>query len=112
MVTNVNLPNQGQISNLPTGAVVETNAVFRSGSLIPVLAGPVPREIFPMIARICGEQEVISDGIAARDTGKIFTAFANDPLVTCSLCDAHKLFKEMCENTKEYLSMYDFSDEL
>ena len=109
LVTNVNLPNQGQIPNLPIGAVVETNAVFCSGSLTPVFAGPIPQEIYPLIARICGEQELISDGIAGRDLNKIFAAFANDPLVSCSLADARKLFTEMCKNTEKYLSMYDFS---
>ena len=57
LVTNVNLPNKGQIPNLPLEAVVETNAFFCSGSLTPVLAGPVPLEIYPLIARICGQQE-------------------------------------------------------
>lgn len=109
LVTNVNLPNQGQIPNLPLGAVVETNAVFCSGSVTPVMAGPVPREIYPLIARICGEQELLSEGIAQRDLRMIFAAFANDPLVTCSPGDARRLFQEMCEHTREYLSMYDFS---
>ena len=54
LVTNVNLPNRGQIPNLPLGAVVETNAVFRANSLDPVLAGPIPAPIYPLIARICG----------------------------------------------------------
>lgn len=111
LVTNVNLPNQGQIPNLPMGAVVETNAVFRAGSLTPVLAGPVPSEIYPLISRICGEQELVSEGIAIRDLNKIFAAFANDPLVTCSLADAKRLFMEMCKNTEKYLSMYDLSTE-
>lgn len=109
LVTNVNLPNQGQIPNLPIGAVVETNAVFCSGSLTPVFAGSIPQEIYPLIARICGEQELISDGIAGRDLNKIFAAFVNDPLVSCGLADARKLFAEMCKNTEKYLSMYDFS---
>lgn len=109
LVTNVNLPNRGQIPNLPLGAVVETNAVFRSGSLTPVLAGPVPREIYPLIARICGQQELLSEGIADRDLNAIFSLFANDPLTTCSLADARSLFAEMCANTKEYLTMYDLS---
>lgn len=109
LVTNVNLPNRGQIPNLPLGAVVETNAVFRAGSLTPVLAGPIPAEIYPLIARICGEQEMLSDGIAHRDVQKIFAAFANDPLMTCSLADARRLFEEMCENTKAYLTMYDLT---
>ncbi len=106
LVTNVNIPNRGQIPNLPIGAVVETNAVFRSGSLTPVFAGEVPAAIYPLVARVCAEQEVVSEGIAERDIEKIFMAFANDPLVTCGIKDARCLFDEMCENTKKYLTMY------
>lgn len=106
LVTNVNIPNVGQIPNLPLGAVVETNAVFRSDSVTPVFAGEIPKEIYPLVSRICGEQEAVSDAIAKRDVKAILAAFTNDPLVTCSLSDAEKLFYEMCENTKEYLTMY------
>ena len=108
LITNVNIPNRGQIPNLPIGAVVETNAIFRSDSLNPVFAGNVPEEIYPLVARVCAEQEMISDGIANRDVNKIFQAFSNDPLVTVNVTDAKKMFKEMCENTKEYLTMYDW----
>ena len=90
-------------------AVVETNAVFRANSLEPVQAGPIPEAISPLISRICAEQELVAEGIFERDLNKIFCAFSNDPLVTCGLEDAKKLFKEMCENTKEYLTMYDLS---
>lgn len=106
LVTNVNIPNRGQIPNLPLGAVVETNAIFRAGSLTPVFAGSIPMSIYPLIARVCGEQEILSDAIARRDVEAIFQAFANDPLVTCGIEDARKLFDEMCENTKAYLGMY------
>ena len=109
LVTNVNIPNQGQIPNLPIGAVVETNAVFRANSLNPVFAGAVPEAIYPLVARICAEQELVSKGIEERDLNKIFCAFANDPLVTCSLKEAQDLFREMCENTKDYLSEYDLT---
>lgn len=106
LVTNVNLPNMGQIPNLPMGAIVETNAVFRANSLTPVFAGPIPATIYPLISRVCAEQELVSEGIAERDLEKIFIAFANDPLVTCGMADARKLFDEMCQNTKKYLGMY------
>ncbi len=109
LVTNVNLPNVGQIPNLPIGAVVETNAVFRSGTVTPVMAGNIPQSIYPLVSRVCGEQEEISEAIAKRDVKRIFAAFANDPLVTCSFDDAKKLFLEMTENTKKYLTMYDFT---
>lgn len=106
LITNVNLPNRGQIPGLPLGAVVETNAVFRSGSVTPVLAGELPSSIYPLVARVCGEQERLSECLAKRDVEGIFQAFSNDPLVTCSLADARKLFDEMCRNTAEYLGSY------
>ncbi len=106
LVTNVNIPNVGQIPNLPIGAVVETNACFRLDELRPVQAGNVPNEIYPLIAKICAEQEAVSDAIASRDLQKIFNAFASDPLVTCSKADARKLFDEMVNNTKAYLTDY------
>lgn len=106
LVTNVNIPNAGQISNLPIGAVVETNAVFASDNVTPVFAGAIPSEIYPLVSRVCGEQEEVAAAIAERDLNRIFAAFVNDPLVTCTYDEAKVLFKKMVENTKEYLSMY------
>ena len=106
LVTNVNIPNVGQIPNLPLGAVVETHAIFRSDEVTPVFAGNIPTEIHSLVSRICAEQEAVFDGIKRRDLEAIFEAFASDPLVTCSLSDARKLFNEMVENTKEYLKDY------
>ena len=106
MVTNVNIPNVGQIPNLPLGAVVETNAIFRSDEVRPVMAGNIPNAIYSLIARICGEQEALNDAIAERNIDKIFDVFAGDPQMKISLTDARKLFDEMVENTKEYLTSY------
>ena len=108
-VTNVNIPNIGQIPNLPLGAVVETNAVFRDNSVTPVMDGEFPMEIYPLVARICAEQEAVSEGIANRDLKVIFNAFANDPLVTCTREEAKELFVEMVMNTKDYLDSYDLN---
>ena len=51
LVSNVNVPNRGQIPNLPLGAVVETNALFGMNRIEPVYAGSVPAPILPLIAR-------------------------------------------------------------
>ncbi len=106
LVTNVNIPNRGQIPNLPIGAVVETNAIFRTDEVSPVFAGEIPTSIYPLISRICAEQEAVSNAIAERDIEKIFNAFASDPLVTCDIDSARKMFDEMVENTKKYLTDY------
>ena len=109
LVTNVNLPNQGQIPNLPMGAVVETNAVFTCNTVTPVQAGDVPQQLMPLIGRICLEQEAVSAAIADRDVNAIFDCFASDPLTTCSLADARALFRQMVLATAKYLPDFDLS---
>jgi len=106
MITNVNLPNNGQITNLPKGAVVETNATFRSDSVVPVAAGDVPAEIYGLISRTVANQEMVVEAALTRNLDLAFAAFINDPLVNLGVEDARKLFDEMVENTKEYLKDY------
>ena len=105
-VTNVNIPNIGQIPNLPFGAVVETNAHFCADTVQPVLAGPLPASIYPLMTRICGIQEMISEAAAQRDMGLAFQAFALDPNMPLGLDDAKALFAAMRKNTAAYLTMY------
>jgi alpha-galactosidase len=88
------------------GAVVETNAIFRTDEVTPVMAGEIPVSIYPLVSKICSEQEAVSDAIAKRDIEAIFNAFVSDPLVSCSMADARKMFDEMVENTKAYLTDY------
>lgn len=106
LVTNVNIPNQGQIPNLPIGAVVETNACFRANSLNPVFAGNIPDSVYPLVSRVCGEQEKAAEAALAHDLDGVFNAFAADPNICLNIADARKLFDEMLDNTKKYLSMY------
>lgn len=105
-VTNVNLPNRGQIPNLPDDAIVETNAHFRAGTVRPVFAGLLPESIYPLVAPIVGEQEQVVDAALSHDLDKALRAFLSDPLVTIGMDDARALFTQMCRNTKDYLRMY------
>ena len=106
MITNVNLPNVGQIPNLPLGAVVETNAAFTADAVTPLCAGNLPEAIYPLVARISGEQQIITEACLKRDPELAFRAFANDPLVTVPTEQARELFDKMVENTKKYLTSY------
>ena len=106
LVTNVNLPNCGQISNLPLGVCVETNACFTTDAVSPVLSGDLPAPLYPMIARVAGVQETVVKAGLARDLELGFAAFLSDPLVRLSTHDARKLYDEMINNTKHYLTEY------
>jgi len=103
IITNVNLPNTGQISNLPIGAVVETNALFSHNSVRPVQAGNLPADVQSLVYRHVVNQETTLKGALSKDKELVFRAFANDPLVAISIQDAWKLFNEMLLCTKKYL---------
>ena len=104
LVSNVNIPNRGQIPNLPIGAVVETNAIFGFDRIEPVYAGPVPANILPLIARHVYNQENTLRAALDCDRKLGYTTFMNDPLMAAVMPDEGKqLFDDMLENQKKYL---------
>jgi alpha-galactosidase len=105
--TNVNMPNRGQIPNLPLGAVVETNAYFASDGVTPVMAGSIPHNVHCLMAQTVLNQECIVEAGLKKNPDLAFQALFKDPLVTLSLHDAKHLFDTMLKNTAAYLEGYD-----
>ena len=104
MVSNVNIPNRGQIPNLPLGAIVETNALFGYDRIEPVYAGPVPAPILPLVARHVHNQENALRAALTCDRTLGYNTFMNDPqMAAVSLEDGRKLFDDMLENQRAYL---------
>ena len=107
MLTNVNMPNSGQMEGIPFGCVVETNAYITSNSVSPVCAGRLPDDVQNLVIRHVLNQETILKAAMTKDKGLAFRAFVNDPLVNLSIKDAQDLFNQMLCNTKEYLPGWD-----
>ena len=103
LVTNVNIPNTGQIPNLPLGTIVETNALFRKDRVEPIMAGNIPNPIYGMVATHVSNQETIVEAGLSGNKKLAFSAFINDPLVTLPYAEAEALFEEMLNNTRKYL---------
>jgi alpha-galactosidase len=100
LVTNVNLPNRGQMPLFPEGAVVETNAVFSRDSVQPVITGGMPNPLRALVLQHVENQEGIVEAAFARDLEQAFRVFLNDPQVrTLSREDARALFKELTGKT-------------
>ncbi len=107
VVSNVNMPNLGQMPGLPMGAIVETNCVFTNGYVKPVTAKALPAGALALVRRASDNVDAVCEGIRERDLDKIFAAFMNQALCsTLSWEEGEALFKEMCENTREYLAPY------
>ena len=106
-VTNINMPNLGQVANNPLGAVVETNAFFSGDSVRPLFSGEIPTELNALIMRIIEEQEAIVDAALGGDYERAFVLFLNNPNVCLPVEQARELFDQMLYNTREYLPYYD-----
>ena len=104
MVSNVNIPNQGQIPNLPLGAVVETNALFGRDRISPVMAGNIPANILPLVAIHVHNHENTLRAALTCDRKLGLSTFMNDPqLYGVGLRDGKRLFDDMLENQCAYL---------
>ncbi len=107
VVSNVNLPNQGQMPGLPLGAIVETNCVFSNGVVRPVASRPLPEAVRSLVARNWANIDLACQGAMERDGKKLLASFQDQPLCGClTLQDGAELFRVMCENTWDYLSPY------
>ena len=107
LVTNVNLPNSGQMSQLPIGSIVETNCVFSHNNVSPVVSLPLPSGAVDWVQFNCQNIDNTFVGVKNRDLALLEQTFASQPLC-CHLSkqQSHQLFKQMCYNTQEYLQPY------
>ena len=106
VVSNVNLPNNGQIPNLPAGAVVETNAVFAKNSVRPVVAGPVSEQLRALILPHIENHDLILQAALRCDREPVVRAFLNDPNVKAKCTDetaVRALVDDMIADTAKYL---------
>ncbi|GHT56986.1 alpha-glucosidase/alpha-galactosidase [Spirochaetia bacterium] len=106
LVTNVNLPNQGQMPDLPRDTVVETNASFSRDSIQPLVSDGLPTDVRALVMPHVLAQEGIIEAVFEGDADpkgsveKAFRVFSHDLAVqTLSQNDARSLFDDMCAKT-------------
>lgn len=82
LISNVNIPNSAlQISNLPSDAIVETNAVFERDSIRPVMAGSLPENVYDLVIPHVKNHERVLKASKTKDLELVTEAFMNDPLI-------------------------------
>jgi alpha-galactosidase len=100
MVTNVNLPNRGQMADFPMGAVVETNAAFSRDNIQPLAGGRLPADVRALVMPHILAAEGIIEAVFENDRDKAFRVFSHDSAIQAlPLSDARALFDEMCAKT-------------
>lgn len=107
IISNVNMPNTGQMPDYPMGAIVETNAIFSNDTVRPIVAKPLPTAVKNLVLRCLYNVEDLYEGIKARNLDQIFSAFVNQPLCSkLTIEQARTLFYTMTCNTRTYLDEY------
>ncbi len=103
LVTNVNVPNVGQISNLPLHSVVETNARFTRDQVQPLAAGALPAGVQSLVARHVSNQELIVEAALTHNKDLAFQAVLSDPANRLPPDETWKMFNEMLDASREFL---------
>jgi len=105
-VNIVNLPNAGQVRDLPLGAVVETYGALNGSGASGIVFGELPPPVAALVHPHVFNQEAIVQAGLSGDKDLAFRAFLNDPLVG-SGPDAREMFDEMFEAQREYLTRFE-----
>ncbi|MFB6135704.1 MAG: glycoside hydrolase family 4 [Halobacteriaceae archaeon] len=110
-VTNVNLPNRGQMDDVERGAVVETNARFTADSATPLVAGTLPRPLHGLVSTHVENQETLVEAAFEGDLDRAYEAFLCDPQVLAlDPDDARDLFRDLVAAEREYLTDWNLDD--
>lgn len=103
--TIVNLPNTGQIDNLPRGAVVETLAEITSAGAHPLVVGALPLGVLSTLQPHVVNQELIVRSALEGDRQLALQAMANDPLVH-DMGKAESMLDELLAAHAQYLPQF------
>lgn len=103
IITNVNLPNNGQMPGVRQDTVVETNAQLQDNTILPIVSHPLPPMALELQRKIINNQETLLTAILDKDLELAFSVLLNDPQVHLPTDQTRLLFNEMLEYSRKYL---------
>ncbi len=100
-----NLPNVGQISNLPLGATVETPVIVNGGGIHPVHVGALPEPVAELLRREITAAQLCVDSAVEGSREKALQCLLLDPVIT-DIDTAKRILDDYLSEYKEYLPQY------
>ena len=100
-----NLPNNGQISNLPIGATVETPVHVDGAGIHPVHTGALPESIAELCRREIAVAQLCVDSVIEGNREKALQCLLLDPVIT-DIDVAKKILDRYLTEYKEYLPQF------
>ena len=100
-----NLPNAGQIDNLPIGATVETPVHVDGGGVHPIHVATLPEPIAELCLRETTVAQLCVDAAVEGDREKALQCLLLDPVIT-DIDIAKKILDDYLTSYKEYLPQF------
>jgi len=100
-----NLPNVGQIANLPYGATVETPVVVDGAGIHPVHVGALPGPVAELLRRETTVAQLCVDAAIAGDRQKALQCLLLDPVIN-DFELAKQVLEDYLTSYKEYLPQF------
>ncbi len=77
-----NVPNVGQVSNLPLGSVLETPVLVTRSGFRPIAVGPLPEPVHSWVERCVRVEDLTVEAAMAGDLERALVALSLDPVVS------------------------------
>jgi alpha-galactosidase len=100
-----NLPNVGQIANLPYGAAVETPVVVDGAGIHPVYMGALPEPVAELCRREITTAQLGVDAAVEGSREKALQCLLLDPVIT-DIETARNILDDYLRSYKEYLPQF------
>lgn len=102
-----NLPNKGQIPNLPIGAIVETMGIVNQLGFTPLQVGPLPQAVLNLVLPHAVNQQFILEAGTTGNWDIAFKALISDPLCShLSIPQIKKMGYELLKANRKYLPQF------
>lgn len=101
----VNLPNTGQVSNLPPGAVLESTTLISSSGFEPLCFGNLPPGITAILMRILGTQALTVEAALKADRKLAIQALIAGETVRTE-AEAEQVMDVILSTHREYLPQF------
>jgi alpha-galactosidase len=100
-----NLPNAGQIANLPIGAIAETPVQINGAGIHPVHMGALPEPIAELLRREITATQLCVDAAIEGSRAKALQCLLLDPVIT-DISLAKKILADYLTSYREYLPQF------
>jgi alpha-galactosidase len=101
----VNIPNQGDIANLPDGAIVELPALVGGGDIRGLNADPLPALVAELCRREIAVASLVVDAAATGNRQTALEALLLDPCIN-DIDTARAILDAYCAEYTEYLTQF------